>query len=231
MTRAARAHGPQRTGPGWMSCTSSCSGRDGDRPAVDRADQGGARSAGWPHPRSLLVGGAPNGGAPYVPAGLPWRPRRFGPPDRHPLSAQRPCPTAPGAGRWSRPRPEGPTQGLATLEPVKEAGPGRRRERRPPGPAQPSRGRDSSCRKRGTSCSLGSSRWRTASIRTGRWGRAGWGRPGWPARRSGGPAVVVPQQHEQVRSGQPFKETWLGHHATLLPLRQARPPSLWGPEA
>jgi hypothetical protein len=31
------------------------------------------------------------------------------------------------------------------------------------------------------------------------------------------PAVVVPQQHEQVRCGQPFQERWRGHHRTLLP--------------
>jgi hypothetical protein len=32
-----------------------------------------------------------------------------------------------------------------------------------------------------------------------------------------GPAIVVPQQHEQVGGGQPFQGTWLGHHLTLLP--------------
>ena len=34
----------------------------------------------------------------------------------------------------------------------------------------------------------------------------------------GAPAVVVPQQHEQVGCGQPFQEAWLGHHRPLLPL-------------
>ena len=33
----------------------------------------------------------------------------------------------------------------------------------------------------------------------------------------GGPAIVVPQQEEQVRSGQPFQQTGAGHDVTPLP--------------
>jgi hypothetical protein len=46
----------------------------------------------------------------------------------------------------------------------------------------------------------------------------------------GGPAVVVPQQHEQVGCGQPFQEPCLIHHATLSPLWCATFP-LGNPEA
>jgi hypothetical protein len=46
-----------------------------------------------------------------------------------------------------------------------------------------------------------------------------------------GPAIVVPQQHEQVGCGQPFQDTWLGHHLTLLPLAVRDPHSSGNPEA
>jgi hypothetical protein len=32
----------------------------------------------------------------------------------------------------------------------------------------------------------------------------------------GGLVIVVPQQQEQVRGGQPFQEACLGHHGTLI---------------
>jgi hypothetical protein len=35
-----------------------------------------------------------------------------------------------------------------------------------------------------------------------------------------GPAIVVPQQHEQIRRGQPLQQTCLRHHATLLPSQE-----------
>ena len=46
-----------------------------------------------------------------------------------------------------------------------------------------------------------------------------------------GPAIVVLQEQEQVRRGQPFQERCLGHHLTLLPLVARDPPSSWRPEA
>src|SRR5512132_2547631 len=35
----------------------------------------------------------------------------------------------------------------------------------------------------------------------------------------GGPTIVVPEQQEEVRRGQPLQETPLGHHVTLRSLR------------
>ena len=79
----------------------------------------------------------------------------------------------------------------------------------PQWPAQPRPRSVQQLPKRGTRCSLGSSRRRTASIRTRSWRpvqQGGAVQDGQPADLVG-PAIVVPQQHEQIRCGQPFQKT------------------------